>query len=191
MIASVALTNVKNLLDIDISITTFDNNINSFVGLAVNRLFPQAQREVQAQDATFSAVTAGRAEVDLSALTTPLNAVRFLELSVDGSTFTDHDDSIQHGNILYIDNVRGATRVRLYGLAAHTITSVPLELELAVVYYAVADFYRYLIGNKRKFNIYSQASGARAADDMRDQADYYENLAKDYLLNHSTMYGGS
>jgi hypothetical protein len=118
--------------------------------------------------------------------------VRRIEISSDGSEWQDHSDTYQHGSTFYVDQLdSGISSVKLYGLDRYSVSTLDVELELAVVFYACAAFYEYLLGNKRKFNIYTQAAGARSADDMRDQATFFENKANTYLSDRATMYGAS
>jgi hypothetical protein len=54
----------------------------------------------------------------------------------------------------------------------------------------MSEFYDFLAGNKRKYNIYD-SSGARDVDNMKDQADFYERKANVYLSDRVKLYGVS
>lgn len=179
----------KALLDIATAVTTFDTQIDGFVTFAVKRLYPFAQNEVAVQ--TFVLVPAyGRATINLATLGTPLVGVRQLEVG-QGTNWSEHSDYRVHANILTVDALESAdSSAQIYGLAKYTLTTLDDYLELAVIYFAIADFFKYLLGNKRKYSVYmATAGGARTADDMRDLADYYEHLANQYLNDRATLYG--
>lgn len=186
---SSARTSVKNRLGIPSADTTWDTIIDDFVTQAVNRLSPKAQQEVAAQNATISVDEYGEAIVVLSGLTTPIADVRKVEVSFDGA-FSQVDSTYRHGTSLYIRELSSAnTTARIYGLNAYLLTTVPSNLELAVFWFAMAEFYDYLAGSKSKYNIYMQSSGARGVDNMRDESAYYEAKAEAAIDEHATLYG--
>lgn len=191
MTAEAARERVKEFLDIPTATTDFDSSIDGFVTNGVNRLYPYVQNEVAPQSVTSFTLYSGRAELDLSALSTPLTDVRILEID-DGSTYFEHDKFLVHGSTLLINDIdTDINTLRLFGLARHTVTSLEVEFELPVVYFAVSDFYNMLMGNKRKYNIYMQSTGARGVDNMQDIAQHFEDLANAYLNDRATLYGRS
>lgn len=175
---------VKGYLDIADADTTFDDSIDDFVDSGVKRLFPIAQLEVDAQSTSIS-VEHGRATIDLSGLTTPLEGVRLVEVG----DYSEPVETFAHGTQLTLSDVPElATEAVLYGLARYTIATVPAELELAVVYFATSEFYKFLIGNKRKYNVY-MTNGRGAVENMQEMVDYFEGLANQHLADRITLYG--
>lgn len=190
MLVADARNAVKKRLDIATAITTFDSDIDQFVTESVKRLYPFAQYEFDAQVVTGLSVTGGRIKIDLSTLAVPVASVRFVEASDDGNYWSPVDHS-QHGTFLTIDDVdTSTTRLQVYGLGKFTLANLYDYLEQAVVYYACAEFYKFLIGNKRKYNVYMQ-NGRANVDNMQDIADYYEQQANQYLSDRATLYGQS
>lgn len=178
---------IKNLTGI--TTTTYDSQIDTFGLFGLKRLYPMAQNEVDPQTATIS-VVAGRATVDLSTLGTPLVDARFIEVNNGSDVWYSHRDFAVHGNIMTIDRLDSTiTSVKIYGLIKFTLATVPDYLELAVVYYGVSEFFKFILGNKSLYNVYMQNKGADATSDMRSEADYYEALGNQYLQDHATVYG--
>lgn len=190
MIAGTALASVKTRLDIDNSQTAFDAAINEFVLSGVNRLYPIAQKEIEVQTKVVSVDGYGEASVDLSTLTTPALAARRVEASVGGGAYFPANETYHHGVNLQVRELPSdqSTTLKIYGLAAFTLATVPSYLEQVVIWYAMSEFYDFLAGNKRYYNIYNQ-SGARQVDNMRDEADFFEQKANVYLNDRTTLYG--
>lgn len=195
MTAATALTSVKNRLDL-VSDTAFDTVLADYISAAVGRLFPRAGAEVDPQTVTVSPDSYGEATVVLSSLPTPITDTRQVEGMGSGAWFP-LDSKYVHNKTLRLRNVPSyCTTVRIYGLNRFTLhasdpaqTTIPQELELAVIWYAMAEFYENLTGNKRKYNIYMQTTGARGVDNMRDEAIYYEQKADAYLEEQAGLYG--
>lgn len=190
MLAPVALASVKTRLDIDSSQTAFDAAINEFVLAGVKRLYPIAQKEVAPQTAVVSVDGFGEASFDLLTLTTPCVAARKVEYSVGGSAFYSAPDTFHHNTTLQVRELpaNSSVTLKIYGLAPFVLADVPTFLEQAVLWYAISEFYDFLSGNKSKYNIYTQ-SGARSVDNMRDEAEFYEQKANVYLNDRTTLYG--
>lgn len=191
MTSAEARTAVKDRLDIDSTVTAFDDFIDDAVDAAVNSFYPIAQKEVAAQTKTITVDDYGEAIVDLSALSTPLTDVRTLEVSA-GAQYSDADDYHVHGVNLYIRDLdTSITSARIFGLVAYSaIADIPDHLTKAIIWYAMAEFYDFLAGNKRYYNLYNTA-GARQVDNMRDEAEYFEGKANAYLSDRATLYGRS
>lgn len=182
-----ARTAVKNRLGI--SVTTWDTQIDDFVAQAVNRLAPKAQKEVASQTKALTVDNYGESIVDLSALSTPVTDVRLVEVT-DGNSYWPADSIYRHGVSLRIrDLISSVTTAKIYGLNAYVITDVPDNLQLAVFWFAISEFYDYLASNKSQYNIYAQTTGARAVDNMRDESTYFEAKAENYLDEHANAYG--
>lgn len=190
MLAADARAAVKKRLDIASSVTTFDSDIDTFVTESVKRLYPFAQREVDPQEVTGISVTGGRARVDLSTISTPVDSVRFVEQS-EGDSYWSPAEHAQHGTLLDVQDLSSSvTKLQIYGLGKFTLANLYDYLEQAVIYYACAEFYKFLIGNKRKYNVY-MSNGRAAVENMQDVADYYEQQANQYLSDRATLYGQS
>jgi hypothetical protein len=185
--AALARTPVKNRLGL--TDTTFDAQIDDFVTQAVNRLFPRAGQEVTAQSASISPDAYGEAFVELSTLSTPIADVRLVEYFGAGAS-APADSKYLHGTSLRLRDLPSwATSIKLYGLNRFTTATVPAELELAVIWYAMSEFYELMTASKSKYNIFSQTNGARAVDNMRDEALFYEQKAASLVEEHANLYG--
>lgn len=190
MIAATALASVKTRLDIDSSQTAFDAAINEFVLSGVNRLYPIAQKEIATQTKVVRVDGFGEVSFDLSTLPTPATAARRVEASISGGAYFSASETYHHGTILTVRELpsNATLTLKIYGLAMHTLDTVPNFLEQAVIWYAMSEFYDFLAGNKSKYNIYTQ-SGARSVDNMKDEAEFYEQKANVYLNDRTTLYG--
>lgn len=192
MIALDARNSIKKRLDIDSSQTAFDEAIDDFVLSGVNRLYPIAQKEVPAQNTVVSVDGFGEVSLDLSTLTTPALAARKVEASTSGGGFFPATETYHHGSTLQVRELpaHASVTLKIYGVAAFDLATVPTYLEQAVIWYAISEFYDLCASNKRKYNLYMD-NGARAVDNMRDEADYYEQKANAYLNDRTTLYGVS
>lgn len=188
MIAATALASVKTRLDI--ADTTWDTAINDFVAMAVKRLYPVAQLEVAVQTVALTVDNYGEAQVNMASMSTPILAARKVEVS-GGYGWSESNDNYHHGTTLFVRSLNSGTmQARIYGVTTFTLPTVPEHLELAVIWYAMGEFYDFLAGNKRQYNVYMQG-GARAVENMRDEADFYERKANVYLNDRATIYGVS
>lgn len=171
------------------SVSTFDTVLADFVTQAVNRLAPKAMQETDKEVISVTVSTNGEAEVDLSALTEPVDDVRLVE-AYDGVSYYPVLQKYRHASTLTVRGLSSdVTSLAIYGLDEYEVTQVPPRLELAVIWFTMADFYDYLAGNRSKYNIYAQSSGARAVDNMRDESIYFESKAEVYLDEHTSVYG--
>lgn len=188
------LTRVKNRLGI--SDTTFDTQLNDFIVSSVARLWPLAANEVAAQTTVPATDTFGEANISLANLSTPVQDVRLVE-AFDGSIYFPADQIYRHGTNLRVRNLSSAvSQLKIYGLTPYVLhatvsanTTLPEHLELPVMWYTISEFYEFLTGSKSYYNIYMQQSGARAVDNMRDEALFYEQRADAYLENKVAPYG--
>lgn len=188
MIAATALASVKYRLDIDQADTTWDAPLNEFVLAGVKRLYPIAQSEVAVQTVNLTVDSYGEAQVNMAGMTTPILAARKVEVS-SGYGWGESNDNYHHGPTLFIRSLSTSdTQARIYGVTTFALATVPEYLEQAVLWYAMAEFYDYLSGNKRKYNIYA-SNGARAVDNMQEEAQFYEQKANVFLNDRVTLYG--
>lgn len=188
MLAPTALASVKMRLDIDSSDTTWDTAIDEFVASAVKRLYPIAQNEVAVQTVNLTVDSYGEAQVAMASMGTPILAARKVEVS-SGYGWSETNDNYHHGTTLFIRSLSTSdTQARIYGVTTYTLATVPEHFEQAVIWYAMSEFYDFLAGNKRKYNIYA-SGGARAVDNMKDEAQFYEQKANVYLNDRVSLYG--
>jgi hypothetical protein len=191
MTTAEALTAAKNRLNL--TGTDFDTQLTDFFDTAVDRLYPRVQKEVAVQTVTATVDSYGEATVDLSALGTPLTDVRLVE-ATQGQSWYPADSIYRHGTSLRIRDLDDAvTQLKLYGLNAYVVaastTDIPERYELPVLWYMMSEFFDMLAGSKSKFNVYTQAAGGNAVDDMRAESDYYEQKATNYLEEKAQLYG--
>ena len=179
---------VKDQLDIDTSIDTFDDSIERYIGRAVKRLYPFVQQEIDAQTVSLSANSYGRAELSFSTL--GIESARYIEVSAGDDDYQDAEFR-QHGDTLTIDGISSSiTSAKIYGLGKYTLATIPDYLEEAIIFFALAAFYKMLVGNKRKYNVYMQ-NGRPAVENMQDVAAYYEQEANTFLNDRAELYGQS
>lgn len=196
MTSASALVSVKNRLGITGS--TFDAVLTDFIASSVKRLFPTAGYEVSRQEvSSFTLDDYGECEINLLTLTTPAQLARKVEYST-GAAYLPATDFVHHGSKLYVrDLPSSTTNIRVYGITTFTLhatldanTTIYEWLELAVIWYAMSEFYDYLAGSKSRYNTYSQMPAARTVENMADESAYYEQKAKMYIQDQSTSYGG-
>lgn len=198
MLTSAALTAAKNRLSITVS--TFDTQLTDFFDTAVDRLNPEVLKEIAVQTVAATVDDYGEATVDLSALATPLDDVRLVE-ATEGNQYYPADKIFRHGVVLRVrDLPTTVTYLRLYGLKAYAVsatggdggaagTDIPERYELPVLWYMLSEFFDMLAGNKAKYNAYQLSAGGNAVDDMRAEAEYYENKANIYIEEKANLYG--
>lgn len=182
-----ARASVKSRLDIPSGVTSFDTVIDEFVQSAVNRLWPATAQEVDAQTVAVTVDSYGETIVTLGSLPTAVTSARSVEASA-GYNFSPIYNFYHHGTKLKVQDLSSdITTLRIYGLTPYVLTTVPDYLAPAIFWYAMSEFYDYLVGNKRKYNIYQQA-GARLVDNMAQESNFYSDKAQAFVNEHSTVY---
>ena len=176
MLIADALIAVKDELDIDVA--TWDTDITRYVTRAVNRLFPYVQSEVK--DTTVS-LTDTQWRFTLPAT---CESIRFM---YDASDYRV-EDFIQHAREVILKETLASGTLTIYGNGRYTLATLPAEYEEAIIYYAIAYFYSFLAGNKRKYNVYMQ-NASNAVSNMREMADWYEGRANTYLQDRGVLLG--
>lgn len=165
------LTEVKNTLNITVS--TYDTELNSDLDFAVKDLYPLACKEVAPATVTLAS--------DLRSFTVPSGSDIVRRVEINGYSM----DYFCHGGTVYLMNtVESSDVVTAFCLGRYvvgTYADIPSELETVLIYWAVAKFYTALAGNKRKYNIYVGNVGSAADRDMKDSADYFKELGDQYL----------
>jgi hypothetical protein len=180
---------VKRRLGIAEDNTEFDDDINDFVTEAVANLYPVVQCEVAPE---VVAVNTDDNSITLSALAGNLKSVRQIEIENADGFYEIYDGFTQHSDTLYLDtSFDDTTNVKVYGLASYTLGTLPSELEQVVINWAMSEFYSNLVGNSRKYNLYTQSSGARKTDNMRDTSDYYWSRGNQLLIDRAKVLGSA
>lgn len=181
-----ALKSLKKRLDIDDVITDFDEQLSEYLDDAASRLSPSIYDEADPFTVTITRDSNGFVVLSLS--DEAIDDVRKVEL-IDSGGRTDADSFRVHGSFLYLSDVpTGVSQIIIYGLCEFTLDTVPRYLHLPVYYYAMSEFYGFLMANKASYNVYMQ-NGRAATDNMKDIADYFEQKADDYIANKATPYG--
>lgn len=184
-------SSVKNRLGIKSADTTWDTLIDEFVSAAVLRLYPRAALELSRQTYTdFTVDSYGETEIPLTDFDGPFLAARQVE-SWDGFTWQRVTDTYHHGIYLRLRGLSSSvTKLRLYGITSFpTIDDVYDYFLQSIYWYAQAEFYDYLAGSQSDYNIYQQATGARAVDNMRDESVYFDTKADNYIEQQLQSYG--
>lgn len=191
MVLADARDAVKTRLGIPDSNTTWDTMIESFIEGAVHRLWPRAGLEVASQEVTsFTIDDLGETIIDLSGLSTPIKTARSVEV-YDSYSWSKISDTYHHGTSLRLRGLTTETKLRIYGLMPFAdIEDVYDNLLQSIFWWSMAEFYDYLAGNKKSYNIYMQVSGARAVDNMADQSAYFDSKADRYVDEQAKVYGG-
>lgn len=181
-----ALKSLKNRLDIDADDTTFDGMLKEYLGDGVTRLSPTVYNEVDPIEKQVSTDEKGRTVVDLTE--DALDDVRFVEAN-DSGGMEELTNTRVHANKLYIRGLSSdVSTVTVYGLCEYDMRDLPRYLHVAVYWFAMSEFYNFLVGNKSRYNAYMQ-NGRGDVDEMQDLADFYETKAEKYLSEKVTPYG--
>lgn len=191
MTSAEARTAVKDRMGIASGTTTFDTLIDGFVLSGVRRLYPRASLEVASQEVdSFTVDNLGECIIDITALSTPILAARKVE-AYDATAWHRVTDTYHHAGSLVCREISDdITKFRIYGLTKFaSVDEVQDWLLQAVIWYSMAEFYDYLAGNKKNYNIYMQSTGARAVDNMADQSAYYDAKADRYIEEQNQVYG--
>lgn len=180
-----ARNRLKSRLDIPVADTTFDDVLDEYLLDAVNRLYPLSMRQLAVEEVAALPDEKGQQWLDLTTLSPAPDEVRSVLIDDEYEVDSIH----QHGTQLRVRGISvDATTLYVYGLAYHDLVNLPVWLELCVFYFAQSEFYNFLIGNKRKYNVYMQ-NGGQAVDNMRDLADDFEQRGVLYLEEKAQLYG--
>lgn len=188
--ATAVRDSVKTRLHIKAVDTTFNDVIDEFVSAAVLSLYPLAALEVGKQTTSVSPDAYGEVEIDLSSLSTPLRAARRVE-AYDGSSWRRVRSTFHHKDLLTLRGLNSSeTQVRIYGVTSFkTVPDVYDWFLKALYWFAMSEFYDYLAGDKSTYSIYMQQTGARAVDNMSDEAEHFDLKAKAFLEEQKQTYG--
>lgn len=167
---------------LDITDTTFDTILSDCIEQAIPRLAAWFQYYIAADTSVTMAV-------DADSFTLPVSTSTLLRLygrTSSTDVWREIDLWRQHRGTVYINEpISYATSLKI--LASRPFTYLDADLALLAVdypeamlvlyYFAMSEFATYLVGDKRKFNLYIQSSGVRTVDEMKDLATFYENRA--------------
>lgn len=166
-------------LELAIANTDFDSDLTDKIARSVKRLFPYVQSEVKAT------VTVNQGDWRFT-LPASCESIRFMYDADENKI----EDFIQHAReIIVRDYGLTAGTITIYGNGRYTLLTLPAEFEEAIIYYACSLFYAQLAGDKRKYNIYMQSTGAQGVNNMRETADWYEERANTYLQDRGILLG--
>lgn len=181
-----ALKSIKGRLDIDAGVMDFDTILAEFLLDGVARLSPTVYNEIDPETVDVSPDSQGNATVLLSKLR--IDDVRSVEI-IDSAGIADADNIRVHSNTLFLREIpQDTTQVIIYGLAEYEIEDVPRYLHLPVYWYAMSEYFNFLLANKAKYNVYMQ-NGRSDVDNMQDLADYYEQKADEFMRDKGTPLG--
>lgn len=175
--AAIYRERVKSRLKLKQTDTTFDQDIDEFLQSAVDRLFPFVQTEVTE--------TVEVAEDDWQ-FTLP-EGVESIRMLFDDESH-QYTNFIQHNRTILLREKFAEGTFTIMGNGKYTLDTLEDWLKLPIYWYAMAEFYLTLAGDKAKYNIY-MANGARQVDNMRDQSEYLEERANTYLQDRGVLLG--
>lgn len=179
---------VKDFASVPAANTNYDADIANYVAYAIKLLAPIALQELPAN--TTKTVNSDGRTIDLPAT---ILQVRDLELyATDLADYSGFNDFKQHGSQILLDYyVSPGTQVRIWGLGyyAQDATTLPVELEIVIVYWALSMLYSSFAGDKRKYDIYVGSTGAAGDRDMKDSSTFYKNEGDQLLLDRVAVRG--
>lgn len=181
---------VKRRLGLNEDDDQFDSDIDDFTIEAVNNLYPIVQAELAPETTDL---LANENEIDLHGdenLTGKITSVRRLEIQNVEGGYNSTDDYTIHDRTLYLYNSSDYARtIRIQGNGRYVNGTVPIELDQVIINWTMAEFYSLLTGDKRKYTIYTQSTGARSVDNIRDLSDYYLDRGNQLLADRATVRG--
>ncbi len=181
---------VKRRLGIPETNIEFDTDIADYVEESLAMLSPIIQREMTTETVTLAA---DANTVDLTALTGSVRSLRAVEVYNDlDDIYEPYDGFTQHSTTVYIDRSWDeAKTLKLFPLGAYGESNLPIEFVQVIINWSMSEFYSNLVGNSRKYNLYTQASGARKTDNMRDTSDYYWGRGNQLLVDRAKVSGSA
>lgn len=184
MTTAEARTSIKRKFKITGS--TLDTDIDEAVATAVDLLAPFIKKPIIDTYNVASGSDTQYLEPVLLTTDADLIAVNITGGSTINEPFTDYT---RRGNrILLKQWLADDTDVTLFLEVPYTITTIadiPRMYTRPMIELASAEFATTLAGDKSRYNIYSQQTGARGVDNMLDLAEYYETRALQRLQRFS------
>lgn len=176
MTAAEARTRVKYKFHIPQSVSTFDNDVDMAVTIAVDALAPYAS--LPATPDTSKTLASG---VDILAWDFTLKSIDKIFHRVNSTDVWQLLTGWYNDNAnIYFTEVVGPTNLKILPKAPYTlagIESLPNKFQPAFIDFACSEFASFLAGSQAKFDNYIQATGAKATDSMINLSEFYENRA--------------
>lgn len=149
-----------------------DDDIEDCVTDALSYLAPFIQESVVDETLT--------ADSNTETLTIPTAGATLRRMSLRSGTsglFQPFNDYYVEGDVIYLQSYADdATTVRLHLSVPYSVVAdLPATFSQILLLYSCSEFASLLAGDKSRYNIYSQSTGARGVDNMSDLADFYEN----------------
>lgn len=169
-----ALAKVKKKFDL-VSTTDLDTYITDAIETASLLLAPYIATPLTV-DTTVS-LTTSSTKFTLPVAGSTVKRLNIKSSSGDEVAFTSWS---QHGDVILLNDYLPYSAT-IYVYADKPLTTsdtVPLRFAPAWVDFGCSEFATTLAGSKSKYNIYAQATGARAVDNMLDLAEFYEQRAE-------------
>lgn len=161
-----------------ITVATLNDDIDECVSTAVDLLSPYVKRPVV--DETLTGVSSSTDSLTPTALVDDVD-IRSMYVK-SNELWEKYDNYRVDGNMILLKSwLEDGSDVRLFLKVPFTIADIediPAVVTRPMVELACAEFATMLAGDKSRYNIYSQATGARAVDNMIDLAEYYEGRAE-------------
>lgn len=175
-----ARTKVKTKLDI--TNTDFDSMLLDCLEQAIPRLAPFIQYQIPED----TSVILSTGDTDFSMPVTGSYLKRLYSRVSTSDVWREIDVWRKHGNTVYLtQNVGTTTYLKVLAHRPYKYTDADFA-QLATDYpaamlplylFAMSEFATYIVGNKRKFNIYQQMNGVRTLSEMQELVEFYDNRA--------------
>jgi len=163
----------------------FDSDIDDFTTESINSLYPIVQAELAPESFVLNA---NSSEIDLSE--SEIVSVRKLKFQDENGYLESSDEYTMHADVITIYGSSSYERtVVVEGSGRYDVANVPLEYNQVIINWIMSEFYSLLTGDKRKYNIYTQTTGARSVDNLRDLSDYYLDRGNQILADRATIRG--
>ncbi|RKZ56091.1 MAG: hypothetical protein DRQ44_17060 [Gammaproteobacteria bacterium] len=163
----------------------FDSDIDDFTQEAVANLYPIIQAELEPEEFVLPAN-----EYEISLADSDIVSVRKILIQNESGAWTSTDDYTMHKDVVSLySSTSSPLNLRIEGSGRYNMSNVPPEFSQVVLYWVISEFYTILTGDKRKYNIYTQVTGARSVDNFRDLSDYYLDRGNQLLADRATIRG--
>ncbi len=163
----------------------FDTDLDDFAIEAVSSLYPIVQAELEPEEFQLPAN-----QSDISLADSPIVSIRKIKVQNESGAWVGTDEYTIHRDVVSLySSSSSQLNLRIEGSGRYNITDVPPEYSMVVLNWIMSEFYSLLIGDKRKYNIYAQTTGARGVDNLRDLSDYYLDRGNQLLADRATIRG--
>jgi hypothetical protein len=174
---STARARVKRKFQIPTSDTGFDADIDDAVSMACDLISPFSKRKIP--EDTSITLSANQSSFTIPSAGSEINRIYIRSSSsYQYALFTDWT---QDGDTIYMyENFDSSMQLKIlaYGdFDTSTIASISNAMCIPLIDFACSEFASFLAGNKTKYNIYMQNTGARAVDNLLNMSEWYEGRA--------------